>query len=79
VPAVLSVGESWIAQLLLELDNLLDVLLLDGLEVGLCSLSLLEGGLDFEKLIGTEERAEMLNAERGVAVERHGNYSGVLI
>lgn len=79
VSAVLSIGEGRVAQLFLELDDILDILLLDGLEVSLGGFAVLEGSLGVEKLVSTKEGAEMLDAERGVAVERHGQVFCVLL
>jgi hypothetical protein len=72
VSAVLSVRERRVPQLLLELDNILDILLLNSLELFLGGFTVLVGGLDVEKLLGTQEGAKVLDAERGAAVERHG-------
>ena len=85
VAAVLAVRGSRVAELLLQLNDLLDALLLDGLEVRLGSLALLKGGLHIEELVGAKEGAEVLDAEGGVTVERHGESissvynSGILV
>jgi hypothetical protein len=77
VSAVFSIRKSGIAQLLLSLDNILDIPVLDSLELGRRSLSLLEGCLDFQELLSPEERAKVLGTEGRVTVKlSHGEYTG---
>jgi len=73
VSAVFSIRGGSIAKLLLDLDDVLDVLVLDGDQVRLRNLSLLEGRLRLQEFLRSEKRAKVLSTEGRVAVKMVGH------
>jgi hypothetical protein len=69
VTTVLAVRQSSISELLLGCDNVLDFLVLNGSQLGLGDLAGLKGELGVQELVGAQERAEVLCAERRTLVK----------
>lgn len=64
VTAVLAIRRGRVAELLLDVDNVLYLLSLDLAELSIGNLTLLLGSLGVQKLLGAKQRAQVLGAER---------------
>lgn len=74
--AVLAIGDTRVAELLLGIDDVVDGLVLDGDELRLGDLALLRGNLSIQELLGTEQGAQVLCTERGSLVKLRSHYEG---
>jgi len=80
VPGVLAVGDAAKADLLLQLDNILDGLLLDGNQRVRSGAFVSDGVAFLDELLGTQQGADVLSAERWVAGRgRHIGFDVIML
>lgn len=76
VTAVLAIGHSSVAELLLCGDNVFDFSVLHLGELSLRSLTLLTGDLDGQKLLRAEQGAQMLRTKWRTLVKLRSHFGG---